>query len=128
MKRDLDLVRDILLKVEKNENLDGQMWMDFKDSKHSQKEIVLHLIWLSEAGYLKLVEGAGISSDDENPVVTRLTWEGCEFLESARDDQRWKKAKEIGATLGNFSFQIIFPVLVELAKQDFPALLKQVFH
>src|SRR5690349_21148395 len=117
MKRDPDLIRHILLKIEENDNLDGYMgagvfvndrWLD-KD------EINFHLKLLLEAGYIK---GVQQSADNKTSVmISRLTWEGYEFLDAARDDGRWKAAKEAVGQAGGFTFDLMKPVLVELAAQ-----------
>lgn len=49
-------------------------------------------------------------------MTTRLTWLGHEFLDAARDDGRWEKAKSAISKVGGWSFEVVKHILVELAK------------
>jgi hypothetical protein len=84
MKRDMDLIRDLLLHVESDPRFDGQRWVspdtprDFDPSgNHSMEEVTYHLDLLIEAGFLKGKPGAGFHA----PLINRLTREGHEFLD-----------------------------------------------
>jgi hypothetical protein len=48
----------------------------------------------------------------------RLTWQGHEFLDAARDDTRWNKAKDAMAQVGGFVFDVAKSLLIELMKQQ----------
>jgi len=54
-------------------------------------EILEHIVLLTNAGFLE----ADVQLDGEGLplvcVVTRLTWKGHEFLDSARNDALWRK-------------------------------------
>jgi hypothetical protein len=115
MKRDPDLVRNILLALENKAGSNDvvtakKMTLD----SWSEEEINYHLLLLLEADYIK---GKDSSSDNRTIVfVTRLTWEGHEFLDAARDNGRWEKAKSAISKVGGWSFEVIKPILIELAK------------
>ena len=47
-----------------------------------------------------------------------LTWDGHEFLDSARNETLWRKAKEELKKTGNFSFQILGEMLLSLARNQ----------
>lgn len=68
----------------------------------------------------KLVHGETIEDQDGNvasTVTTRLTWEGHEFLDAARDDTVWKKVKEKLAAVGtNVAWPVLTAVLTDIAK------------
>ncbi len=56
MKRDMDLVREILLKVEADPVLNGSRWAEFDTSDfpgHSLEEIAYHIHLLIEARFLE---------------------------------------------------------------------------
>jgi hypothetical protein len=120
MKRDPDLVRNILLALEnKASSNDAVTAKKMMLDGWSEEEINYHLLLLIEAGYIK---GKDSSSDNRTIVfVTRLTWEGHEFLDAARDDRRWEKAKSAISKVGGWSFEVIKPILVELAKDAIKA-------
>ena len=104
MKRDMDLIRLILLEIEKSDpyqvfrpNLCG----------YQDKEVSYHLELLISAG---LVEGqmhytGGMTA---NPVV-KLSWVGHDFLDDIRSDSIWKKTKELlkNEGLKTVSFEIL---------------------
>ena len=86
MRRDMDLIRNILLSTESDdfgnlEEVDG-------------KTLAFHVALLEEAGLLR----AYITFDgDEQPtgyIIRKITWSGYEFLDSIRDKTIWEKAKK----------------------------------
>ena len=92
MKRDMDLIRDILLHVEEDETLTGSRFKTF-DSKdfagHSDDEITYHVDLLFEAG---LVDGS--PNLHPLPAISKLTWQGHEFIAATKDPQIWASVKE----------------------------------
>ena len=120
MKRNEDLIREILLIIERHPFDDEEDWINIwtdirahatkKISRCSNKEISYHIMLLDEAGLIRSIE---ISKNVWMPI--RLTWAGHEFLDSARDDKRWKKVKSSMASIGGFVFDIAKPLLIVLA-------------
>ena len=93
----MDLIRDILLRVNNDPMLDGSRFLVFDTSdfpNHTQQEIAYHIDLLFESGFLK---GMG-ALDAPAPAISRLTWEGHEFLGSISDPSVWQKSE--GATEG----------------------------
>ena len=90
MKRDMDLVRDILFEVEKQDG--SGSWMKVVLEGRSEDEINYHLLLLKDAGYLD----AAVLQDGVRAIVQplRLTWTGHEFLNAARSSKLWEGAKE----------------------------------
>jgi len=115
MKRDPDLIRKILLTLESNQKPEEVVTAKkLKLENWGEDEINYNLLLLLEAGYIK---GKDSSSDNRTIVfVTRLTWLGHEFLDAARDDGRWEKAKSAISKVGGWSFEVVKHILVELAK------------
>lgn len=107
MKRDMDLVRLILLKIEETENPDELY--NFIIEGYTREELIYHLGLLNEAGMLS----------DYNPVyagggvyfysVSKLTWEGHDFLDSIRDNSQWKKIKDTAKEHG-------LPMVIDVIK------------
>lgn len=116
MKRDMDLVRDILRAIE---NLEDSTFdaKTFDHLSHPPAVINYHLGLLVDA---RLAEGTCDQLIGRPPdwYVTRLTWEGHEFLDAARNDTIWAKAKKktLDAT-GGISLSLLKEVLFQLAKQ-----------
>lgn len=117
MKRDMDLVRKILLQIEATE-AGGKVELDVPG--HEDGEIGLHVELMIEHG---LVEGTTISSSD-GPAhrilayhVEKMTWEGHDFLAVARNDTIWEKAKKkcLDAT-GGLALDVLKACLVALGE------------
>jgi hypothetical protein len=116
--RDMDLIRDILLHVEADPTLDGTGRMPFDNAadfpSHSLKEIMYHADLLIESGMLKGNVGG------EMPMVSRLTWNGHEFLDSIRNPEIWERVKERLTGLGTVGLTLVW----ELAKAELRKKLK----
>jgi Hypothetical protein (DUF2513) len=88
LKRDMDLLRSILLKVEESDSAYGCR----VDIPGCSYELVYAHAKLAEDA--KLIE-AKFSPDLRNFHVLRLTFAGHEFLDEVRNDTLWAKAKEM---------------------------------
>jgi hypothetical protein len=119
MKRDMDLIREILLKIE--DYPDTDMGDVPKVEGYSEKEIYYNIWLLHDAGFIEAYDLS--AGGDLTFFPKRLTWAGCEFLDSARDGRRWKQAKDIMKTTGGFALDVLAMLLGELAKQQAFALL-----
>ena len=119
MKRNADLIRSIALATEALESgkylteLPGTPMVLFAE----------HVRLMIAAG---LVEGRvldTIGADAEAAVVMRLTWDGHDFLDAARSDTLWKKAKEsVIAPTMSWTFDILKEWLKTEIANGFPAL------
>lgn len=113
MKRDMDLVRRILLWIEQqDEYID-----DVPKFDDVEPEVVMyHCMLLAEA---HLVEAMDASNNVEPwyYIPTRLTWSGHEFVDAARADTVWKSAKErLLAIGGTVSLEVMMQILKQLVK------------
>lgn len=91
MKRDMDLIRAILIEVEKLPLDPG--FHDVSVPGYTEEEITYHVQLADEAG---LIEAIDLSSNEGvcwKPK--RLTYQGHEFLDAARSDTVWDKAKKM---------------------------------
>ena len=118
MQRDMDLVREIAKKVAEMPPggfLEGMSGVD-------PHLFGFHVKLMLEAG---LVEGS--VSDllgNEPPIafITRLTWDGCEFLDQVRDPGLWAKAKEtVIKPTASFSFELLKGWLKAELQQSLPS-------
>lgn len=124
MKRDMDLIREILLRAEKSESSDISIPMSVEG--YTEEQIKYHLKLLSDAEFItpkyagtKLFDmggGSTMGMVDDDP--RRLTWDAHEFLDNARDENRWNEAKKIaGQKGGSMAFDVVKGVLTQLALQ-----------
>jgi DNA-binding transcriptional ArsR family regulator len=114
MKRDLDLVRLILIGIEEQSTYGSQI--DLQIEGYSHEQINYHVIIMDEAGLIRAEELKTSQPGRWKPL--RLTWDGHELLEASRDETRWNKAKEIMATTGGFVFELAKPLLVGIMKEQ----------
>ena len=85
----MDLIRKILLKMEEYPGPDGPP--DIELENYSHEEIHHHLRLLAEAGFIIAENVSGLGSIDQMPE--RITWEGYEFLDAARNENIWSEFK-----------------------------------
>jgi len=115
MKRDMELIRRIPLQLEADTELFPTTVL--KLQRHSQAEIGYHMLLLFDAG---LVEGhsAGSKGDPYGYMAERLTWDGHDFLNLARNDSVWKKAMSGLAEKGlDVTIDILTTYLAKLTKK-----------
>jgi hypothetical protein len=90
MKRDLDLVRRILLHLEGGgESASPSGWSAFVDEGYDLAAIHYHVRLLHDAG---LIEADEIVPGQWWPE--RMTWSGHEFLDAARNEELWRETKQ----------------------------------
>lgn len=93
MKRDMELIRKILFKIE--ETVDNVAECNLTIEGYTMEQVAYHCSILYEGGYIYSYKpqygGNGVYSFG----VGRLTWEGHEFLDNIREDTIWKKTKDI---------------------------------
>ncbi len=111
MKLDPDLVRSILIEYEKLPY--GGSGENVKIEGYSEEQICYHTEILSEANFLMAKIEHYIGGDLPDIFPERLTYAGHEFLEASRNDQAWKRAKQILAPTGTFILEIAKSILVD---------------
>jgi Hypothetical protein (DUF2513) len=91
MKRDMDLVRAILLAMEAHPF--GYAPADFTIAGYDQ-DVIGHHCWLMAQGRLITADETS-SHGDRSPLALpgAITWQGHEFLAAARNDRVWLKVK-----------------------------------
>ena len=108
MKRNMDLIRLLLLKTEGEEPIPDL-------SGYTNAQLVYHSTLLIEA---KLIHG-GVITDNKGEVQAtnsiRLTWAGHEFLDAARNGTIWKK---VLGQIKKAGIQVTLPLLEELLKKS----------
>jgi hypothetical protein len=94
MKRDMNLVRAILLKVEACCSPDG-LEEEIEIGGYVQNEVFYHIKLLHEAGYL---DARDVSGMEEGEAFCwwpgNLTWDGHDFLEAIKKVPAKKTAKK----------------------------------
>ena len=107
----MDLIRLLLLQVESGER-------PVELSEYSEEEILYHCDLAIEAGLIKGRLVSGGSGDPRGARLQRLTWEGHEFLDAARDDTIWSTAKEkVAETGGAWTLDTLKALLIAAVKK-----------
>ena len=112
MKRDIDIIKLLLLQQE-GEDVQSEL------EKYDDKLVVYNTVLVIEAGL-----AIGITVKDQTGIevsvtLMRLTWEGHDFLDSARDIGAWNHAKELAKKSGgSLSFGVLKAVLTGYVKSE----------
>ena len=120
MQRKMDLVRMILMRME--DSASGRAAQGFGIQGFSPAEIGYHVYIMMQEG---LIEGSDVtgtaSAGLPQAIATRLTWKGHEFLDLARDQERWNRARAIIARVGSAPISVWVKVLTDLLLQSVEA-------
>jgi len=108
MKRDVDLIRLILLEVEKNDNPVRSIQIDAEG--YAPEEISYHVMLLQQAGYLTANDKSHLRGIAWEPKS--LTWAGHEFLDATRNGKVWNQVK---AKLKDHSIDAPLSVIQQVA-------------
>lgn len=120
MKRDMDLVREILRRVRSLETFDRPVWIAIEGQP--QALVSYHIQIMAEYGLLDAISLGSNDGPDWRPL--RLTWDGQDFLDAAENDTRWQRAREIMGQAQGFGFEILKQVLMDLARQQVTTLMR----
>lgn len=115
MKRDMDLIREILLAIESE---DHGFASKIEIPGYTEEQIDYHAYLLGEAGLAKVCDVTHQGSKSPEAMISCLTWSGHEFLDSARENNRWNQAKEMIKKIGGASIEIWGSLLTDLMKKS----------
>lgn len=97
MKRDMDLVREIILALEDHPTgyaTDAPLAFP----GFTEAQVGYHVLIMGEAELLTVDEMTAFGDSTPNAVPVRLTWAGHEFADAVRNDTVWNNTKaRIGA-------------------------------
>lgn len=118
MKRDMDLVRQILFRMEENDG--GYADPEFGVDGYAE-DVVGHHVWLMEqAGLITAEEVTHLGSSSPIAIPLSVTWSGHDFLASVRNDTVWQKVKRIVVEKGGgIPFEVLQALAVQTAKRHF---------
>lgn len=103
MKRDMDLIREILLLAEADPL--PRMRVLPQIDGYTKTQLVEHARLLTQAG---LITSKTYRDEDGPGVISvQLTWNGHEFIESVRDPEIWKKTKAGAEKVGTWSIKLL---------------------
>ena len=107
MKLDHDVVRGLLLRIEREHDLpDWQLPIGDKDD-YSRFYAATKLV---EAGFIKAERVPGTEPDEEYWVITELTKHGHDFVDTVRDPAIWNKTKAVAKKTGAATLDAMFTI------------------
>jgi len=111
VKRDLELIRKLLIFFEKKESSQHVEVPPIEG--YDEPAIKYHLVLLNDAGLLRCEPVRSSTSDRVIYVLPfDLTWEGHEFLAKVKNEGVWKKIRAVVAAKGG---SLAFSVVNQLA-------------
>ncbi len=130
MELNKDCVRDVLLSCEELLKMDEEGYMNSLSHEeleqvlpnYKTEDIIYTVVKLKEAGFLdvKVTRASGNILVDVR--IYDITFTGHEFLNDIRDDNNWKKVKEIAKSVGAFSINMIAQIAVGVIQTNISAL------
>jgi len=90
VKRDMELVRQILLAVQAKTDLEPEL---IKIDGLDDAVVGRHIEMLFDAGYLEGIEHSTMASQYRDVLVKDLSWEGHEFVGAISKEELWQKLK-----------------------------------
>lgn len=107
MKRDLDLIRYVLITAEVADCpiTDSELI----NAKYSFEEVAFHVELLADKGLIVAsVDYDGFGQTPLGLELKRITWEGYDYLDAIRSRKVWDKAKEaIANSVGDTSLSVV---------------------
>jgi DNA-binding transcriptional ArsR family regulator len=114
MKRDFELIRDILLKIEEADTFDQGIIIKIEGK--SEEEIEYHLLLLGEDRLVELDD----ANKDFGVRPFRLTSQGHDFLDAARNATIWNKTQKfIKEKGGSVTLSIFKSLLTKALEKTF---------
>ena len=113
MKRDMDLVRSIVLAIEAAPNVYAPNQLEIPE--HTEEEIGYHVHIMMEAGLVRAHDVTSKGDSSPQALPSSLTWAGHEFADASRDDKRWSAAKELAIKkVGSVTIEVLTKLLSSL--------------
>ncbi|QIM63167.1 hypothetical protein A1D29_07665 [Pasteurellaceae bacterium Orientalotternb1] len=109
MKRNWDLIRKILIKLEEKADIESEL--SSEDIRGFDRyTVAYHYNIMAQAGLITVADNSGIDEIDYSALS--LTWQGHEFLDKIRNDRVWNKVKR---TVQSKSLDLSFDVIKQVA-------------
>jgi hypothetical protein len=124
MKRDMDLIRQLLLRIEAQRlgvggSVDQVLMLSASKPPlcldgEDPDEVHYKMRLLAEGGYLGMTKTQFAGGFN----ILGLTWEGHDFLDSVRDNEVWRKTKDGALKAGGFTFDLLKDLAKGLLKKQ----------
>jgi hypothetical protein len=116
MKRDLLLIKKLMLFLEEKENSHHISGSLIRIDDYTSAQINYHIGLLKQGGFVEAIDCS--AGSNHSYMVSSLTWDGHTFLDLMKKDTTWNKAKENAKAAGGVALEMLFKSLIEYyAKQ-----------
>jgi Hypothetical protein (DUF2513) len=120
MKRDMELIRELLMAIEDQQKPVMQV-SDLKLRDEWDVTVICHNLQLLVDADFIMATPVKTMAGVRNFTIQRMTWNGHDFLDNARSESIWSTAKETitkkGLSLETVGFGVLTQVLASVAKQ-----------
>lgn len=121
MRRDIELIRSLLLEIEEKSSGNGAE-IEIDESDRDARIVAEHLLLLSEGGFIDADRVPDRDDDDLWLYVPRrLTWRGHDFADAVRDPEIWARTKKGAEAVQSWGME----TLLDLAKGFIKTKVKQ---
>lgn len=113
MKRDWNLIREILLRFESMPNINLQNFLgksNLTADEEDNDEMAYQIKLLLQTELLDYPK----HTDENSPFIIGLSWKGHEFLDLIRDDSNWEDVKLISSDIGFQSYDSLVQILKDI--------------
>jgi hypothetical protein len=116
MKRDMDLVRQLIMQIADSER---PLSLDAFITDYSRGMVIYHLELLQAHGFIDGQQTKSWGGETATYTVIGLTWDGQDFCDALSDQKVWNRTKNIiTKTVGTTTFDVIRKTL-EMVALDF---------
>lgn len=91
MKRDLNLVREILLWTDQQE--EGSFGCNPEIPEYTEEQVAYHVHIMGQAGLVESADITDMGSSSPAGLLMSVTWAGHDFIRVSKDETTWKKAQ-----------------------------------
>lgn len=123
MKRDLDLIREIMIvledKMEYGKNFKSTQLIEvMQDKTLSAEKLAYHLGLLVESDLIRAKEYKYLSGEPTDYIINTVTSQGQDFIDTIRQDTTWNKIKEKASKIRDFTLSLLIDIGKEYLKKQ----------
>jgi hypothetical protein len=122
MKRDMSIIRDLLLDIESEYTEGGFALEVTEEDDYTEEEMNYHLQLMKEAKLIKLETVLDEEEEEEELLIYGLTWDGHELLDSIREEAIWQQLLvKLKREKGSMPFSVLRKQAVKAAEAYYAA-------
>jgi hypothetical protein len=123
MKRDLDLIREIMIvledKMEYGKNFKSTQLIEvMQDKTLSAEKLAYHIGLLVESDFIRAKEHKYYGDEPTDYLINTITSQGQDFIDTIRQDTTWNKIKEKASKIRDFTLSLLIDIGKEYLKKQ----------